>query len=105
MTGKQGAAGLAKAISHTRSGRRTTLRVPRALEPEIARTAKELDISENEALIRLAQFGAADAKRRRDVRRVVGDRHAAVSGADPGRRPNILPTPEEMQEAILVDRG
>lgn len=96
---------MAKAISHTRSGRRTTLRVPRALEAEVARTAKELDISENEALIRLAQFGAADAKRRRDVRRVVGDREAAVSGAGAGRRPSIFPTPEEMQEAILIDRG
>lgn len=96
---------MAKAISHTRTGRRTTLRVPPGLEAEVARTAKELDISENEALIRLAQFGAADAKRRREVRRVIGDRQAAVSGVGAGQRPNIFPTPEEMQEAILGDRG
>lgn len=93
------------AISHTRAGRRTTLRVPRSLEAEVSRTAKELDISENEALIRLAQFGAADAKRQRDVRQVIGDCQAAVSGAGAGRQPNNFPTPEEMQEAILVDRG
>jgi hypothetical protein len=85
-------------------GRRTTLRVPRALEAEVARIAEELEVSENEALIRLAQMGAATAKRRRDVRRVIGERRAAVAGAVSGTSDRTFPTPEEMQEAILVDR-
>jgi hypothetical protein len=105
VAGKQGAAGGSKPIGNTRAGRRTTLRVPRALEAEVARTARELDISDNEALVRLAQLGAVAAERRRDVRRVIDDRQAAVSRADANRRPRNLPAPEEMQEAILVDRN
>jgi hypothetical protein len=88
-----------------RTGRRTTLRVPRTLETEIARTAKELDISENEALIRLAQLGAVTTKRQRDVRKVVGRRQAAVTGVgfEVGHQ-DAFPSQEEMQAAILADR-
>lgn len=78
--------------------------MPRALEAEVARIAQELEVSENEALIRLAQVGAATAKRQRDVRRVIGKRRTAVSGAAFGSSHRTFPTPEEMQEAILVDR-
>jgi hypothetical protein len=87
-----------------RTGRRTTLRVPRTLETEISRIAKELDISENEALIRLAQLGAATSKRDREVRRLVGRRRAAVVGAGAARGEGALPSPEETQAAILADR-
>ncbi len=68
-----------------RPGRRTTLRVPDRLEAEISRTAGELGVSENEALVRLAEIGARAAAHERDVRRVIGRRRAAVSGsqADP----------------------
>jgi hypothetical protein len=79
--------------------------VPRTLETEISRTAKELEISENEALIRLAQLGAATAKRHRDVRRVVGRRQAAVAGVDNGGAEGSFPPPEEMRAAILADRN
>jgi len=77
--------------------------VPPGLEAEIAQTAQELGVSENEALVRLAQAGAVAAKRRRDVLGVVGKRRAVVSGLT-GGRPSSLPSPEEMQEAILADR-
>jgi len=91
-------------IRHARVGRRTTLRVPPALEAEVKRTAKELEISENEALIHLAKAGALTAKRQRDVRGMVARRHAAVSGAASKGEQRALPSPEEMQAAILVDR-
>jgi hypothetical protein len=103
MTSKSSAAA-AKTMRSGRAGRRTTLRVPAALESEISRAAKELEISENEALIRLAQLGAATAKRQRDVRRVVGRRQAAVAGAGSERGEGALPSPEEMQAAILAAR-
>lgn len=74
------------------------------LETEISRTAKELEISENEALIRLAQLGAATAKRHRDVRRVVNQRQAAVAEMGPPNYDGAFPSPAEMEAAILVDR-
>lgn len=86
-----------------RPGRRTTLRVPARLEAEIARTAGELGISENEALVRLAEIGARAAARERDVRRVIDRRRAAVSGSR-ATGPDPLPSPQEMREAILADR-
>lgn len=85
-------------------GRRTTLRVPRALEAELARVAEELKVSENEALIRLAQMGAITAKRQRDVWGVIGKRQAAVTESLSGAKYRALPAQDEMQEAILVDR-
>lgn len=88
----------------TRLGRRTTLRVPDALEAEISRTAAEHGITENEALIHLAQLGAISAERRRDVRRVIEARRSAVSGSPARARPAPLPSPAEVREAILVDR-
>lgn len=87
-----------------REGRRTTLRVPVALESELSRTARELGVSENEALVHLAQIGAVATKRRRDARRVVARRRAAVVGSSRPRA-NEFPSPREMREAILVDRG
>jgi hypothetical protein len=100
----QSAVGAMKTLPNGRNGRRTTLRVPRTLEAEIARTAKELDISENEALIRLAQLGAVTTKRQRDVRKVVRRRQAAVTGVGAEVAQGVLPSPKEMQAAILVDR-
>jgi hypothetical protein len=104
MSSRQATASKAKPTRHTRAGRRTTLRVPGALEAEVTRTAAELDISGNEALLRLAQLGAVTAKRQRNVRRVIGDRHAAVARAGAETHPRAFPSPEEMEDAILVDR-
>jgi hypothetical protein len=103
-TARSAAASSHELIRHARVGRRTTLRVPPALEAEVARTAKELEISENEALIRLAKVGALTAKRQRDVREVVARRHAAVSGAASEAEQRAFPSPGDMQAAILVDR-
>lgn len=104
-TAKSAAASKTELIRHARVGRRTTLRVPPALEAEVTRTAKELEISENEALIHLAKVGALTAKRQREVRGIVARRHAAVSGAASEGEQRAFPSPEEMQAAILVDRA
>jgi hypothetical protein len=103
-TARSAAASSPELIRHARVGRRTTLRVPAALEAEVARTAKELGISENEALLRLAKVGALTAKRQREVREVVARRHAAVSGVASDTEQRVFPSPEEMQAAIFVDR-
>lgn len=94
----------ARAGAQPRLGRRTTLRVPDELETELSKVAAELGVRENEALVHLAALGARAAKRERAVRRVIGKRRAAVSGSRAGAPPEVFPSPQEMQEAILVDR-
>lgn len=85
-----------------RQGRRTTLRVPPALGRAVARTASDLGISDNEALVHLAALGARAAERQRAARRVIESRSAAVLG---GSAPTAsLPSRAELREAILVDR-
>jgi hypothetical protein len=93
-----------RASAPRRQGRRTTLRVPATLEPELSKTARELGTTENDALVHLAQIGAIAAQRRRAQRKVIAKRHAAVaasvrSGAED------FPSPREMREAILTDRS
>ena len=85
--------------------RRTTLRVPRALEAEISQVARELGISENQALVHLAALGVESAQRKREVRRLVDRRRAAISKAASVEAAAAFPSPEEMREAILVDRS
>lgn len=85
-------------------GRRTTLRVPKTLDTEVARVSRELGISGNEALVRLAARGAESARREREVRRVIESRHAAVMEAAVAEASAAFPTEREMREAILVDR-
>jgi hypothetical protein len=101
VTSEKGKSASKRTDSARRTGRRTTLRVPRALESEVARTAGELGVSDNEALLRLAQKGAEATQRERSIRRVTGKRRAAVSRE---HQVGTLPSAEEMQEAILVDR-
>jgi len=84
--------------------RRTTLRVPKALDTEVSRVSRDLGISGNEALVRLAARGAESARRERDVRRVIERRHAAVMQTASGEASAAFPTEGEMREAILVDR-
>jgi hypothetical protein len=95
---------LAQAKKGRSSERRTTLRVPRVLETEISRVARELGISENQALVHLAALGAESAQRKREVRRVVERRRIAISKAASVDTGAGFPSPEEMREAILVDR-
>lgn len=87
-----------------REGRRTTLRVPAALEAELSKTARELGRSENEALVHLAQIGAGTAQRQRDLRKVIAKRRSAVSGSKRSGAAT-LPSPRETREAILFDRS
>jgi hypothetical protein len=84
--------------------RRTTLRVPASLEAELSRTARGLGVSENEALVHLAQLGAEAANRHRARQRVIARHRKAVSGLS-GSSAETFPSPQEAREAILSDRG
>jgi hypothetical protein len=86
------------------TGRRTTLRVPSSLDTEVSRVSRELDISGNEALMRLAVLGAERARSEREVRRVIERRHAAVMGSEAAGASTAFPSAQEMREAILIDR-
>ncbi|HEX8752789.1 MAG TPA: hypothetical protein VF731_05160 [Solirubrobacterales bacterium] len=86
------------------SDRRTTLRVPRALDTEVSRVSRELGISGNEALVRLAARGAESARREREVRRVIERRHAAVMESGSFDASAAFPSEREIREAILADR-
>ena len=92
--------------SHSTRGkdRRTTLRVPAVLEAELARTAGDLGVSENEALVHLARLGADAAERRRARQRVIAKRSKAVSGRGSSAA-GTFPSPRKAREAILSDRG
>lgn len=84
--------------------RRTTLRVPAGLEAELSRTARSLGVSENEALVYLAQLGAETADRHRARQRVIARHRKAVSGLN-GSAAGTFPSPQEAREAILADRS
>jgi hypothetical protein len=88
----------------SRQGRRTTLRVPAALETELSRTARSLGVSENEALVYLAQLGADAASRHRARQRVIARHRKAVSGLNSSAA-GAFPSPQEAREAILADRS
>ena len=85
-------------------GRRTTLRVPDSLDKEVLLVSRDLGLSGNEALVRLAELGARSAQREREVRGVIERRHAAVLGSAPHDAGSPFPSAEELREAILTDR-
>lgn len=93
----------APARATRRPGRRTTLRVPAALEPELSLTARRLGVSENEALVYLAQLGAERAKRRRAIEKLTARRRRALVSS-PATAGEELPSPEEAREAVLAER-
>ena len=93
-----------QAVSVRRSGRRTTLRVPPALEPELSLTARRLGTTENEALVYLARLGAEATKRKRAVEKVTARRRRALVGSAAAEG-GELPSPEEARKAILAERG
>lgn len=84
--------------------RRTTLRVPASLEAELSRIARSLGVSENEALVYLAQLGAEATDRYRARQRVIARHRKAISGSN-GSTAGTLPSSQEAREAILADRG
>jgi hypothetical protein len=85
-------------------GRRTTLRVPDSLDKEVLLFSRDLGLSGNEALVRLAEIGARSTQRERKVRRVIDRRRAAVLGSPPHDAAAPFPSAQEMREAILIDR-
>ena len=102
------ASGAKKRSTHTAKGaigRRTTLRVPGTLDKEVSVVSRELGISGNEALVRLAALGAERARLRREVRRVIERRRSAVLGLGDFDPKAPLPSEEEGREAILADRA
>jgi len=92
-----------RSTSARRTARRTTLRVPAALESELSLTARRLGATKNEALIYLAQLGADAAKRRRAVEKATAQRRRALVGSL-GATAKGSPSPEEAREAILAER-
>jgi hypothetical protein len=85
-------------------GSRTTLRVPTTLEREVAALSKELGLTKNDALVRLAFAGSQLVDRARETARKRESRRAAVF-ASTGETSGNLPTVEEMQEAALALRN
>jgi hypothetical protein len=85
-------------------GSRTTLRVPATLEREVAALSKELGLTKNDALVRLAFAGSQLVDRARETARKRESRRAAVF-ASAGSASGDLPTVEEMQEAALALRN
>jgi len=85
-------------------GPRTTLRLPDALADVAERLARELDISRNDALLRLATRGARLYEHEQSIAVRRAERWAAVV-------PGVLdvdhadfPTPSQAQQAILAAR-
>jgi hypothetical protein len=85
-------------------GSRTTLRLPDALAAVAERLASDLNISRNDALLRLATRGARlfEAERSVAVRRA--ERWAAVVPGVVDVDHADLPSPAEAQDAILAAR-
>jgi hypothetical protein len=92
----------ARRRARAQSGERTTLRIPRVLEPAIGRLMSELALTRNEALIALAQRGAAaeEAERRlAEARSRVAEAVLAPERAGP------FLTEDEMAAAVRLGRG
>ncbi len=87
-----------------REGERTTLRVPEALRATATACAEELGTSTNDALIRLAERGAAIYEAQRQVERLSAERRAAVFAGAGDDEEIELPPPEVMSEAMLAGR-
>jgi len=85
-------------------GPRTTLRLPEALAAVAERLARELDISRNDALLRLATRGARlyEQEQCTAVRRA--ERWAAVVPGAVGIDHADFPSPDEARDAILAVR-
>jgi hypothetical protein len=61
-----------------RTGRRTTLTLPAELVEAAERTAAELGTTTNDAIVRLAERGAATQARRERIEELAAERTAAV---------------------------
>jgi hypothetical protein len=86
-----------------REGHRTTLTVPHSVLDAAQRLAHELGTTSNDALVRLAEEGAAARERRARIAAVADERRAAVEQSDIA---NVLafPSATEVQKAMLAGR-
>ncbi len=87
-----------------RDGARTTLRVPSALALTVRRYAEDLGTTPNDALIRLAERGAAIYEGEREVEMLAAERQAAVLSRDVFDPNAELPSPEWVEWAIMSAR-
>ena len=89
-----------------RAGHRTTLTVPPSVHDAAQQLARELDTTANDALVRLAQEGAAARARRAKLTALATQRQAAIervpTSATAG---STFPSPEELQAAMLAGRS
>ncbi|MGH2947164.1 MAG: hypothetical protein ACRDPC_13060 [Solirubrobacteraceae bacterium] len=85
-------------------GPRTTLRVPEGLARTAEALARELSVSRNDALLRLATRGARQYERERSIAELRDRRWDAVlaSLGDPSE--GDFPAPEAAQTAVLEAR-
>lgn len=83
-------------------GPRTTLRLPLALVDVVDRLAQELDISRNDALLRLATRGAHIFELEQKIATRREQRWAAVVPGVVDIEAGELPSPEEARDAILT---
>jgi hypothetical protein len=86
-----------------RAGHRTTLTVPHSVLDAAQRLARELGTSPNDAIVRLAEEGAAARERRARIASVARERRAAVERVELPENPTLA-SPAEVREAILAGR-
>jgi predicted DNA-binding ribbon-helix-helix protein len=86
-----------------RQGHRTTLTLPTSVLQAAERLARELSTTSNDAIVRLAEEGAAARERRGRIAAIAAARRAAVEQSDVA---DALPFPSaaEVREAMLSAR-
>lgn len=85
-------------------GPRTTLRVPSSLAQVADRLAKELEVSRNDALLRLATRGARQYEQEQRVAALRERRWAAVVPGIVDIDQAEFPSPEEARDAVFAAR-
>lgn len=85
-------------------GPRTTVRLPDALAAVAERLARELDVSRNDALLRLATRGARLYEQEQSIAVRRAERWAAVVPGVVDTDLADLPSPDEARDAILAAR-
>jgi len=85
-------------------GPRTTLRVPDELAAVADRLARELDISRNDALLRLATRGARLYEQEQNIARRRAERWAAVVPGVVDIDHTDFPSPDEARDTVLAAR-
>jgi hypothetical protein len=86
-----------------REGHRTTLTVPYSVVQAAERLAQELGTTSNDAIVRLAEEGAAARERRARIAALAGERRAAVEQTDVADALSFPPA-AAVREAMLSAR-